>query len=348
MNLDELSRLVEGEAVAIRGRATLEPAGGPGDKVFPPTHSLGDNEKRERRPGAKYAFETRRRNGENVLCVLLDSVQSQANRMEGALQALWVEKKLALPVIEVDLSEAAPEVGKVTSLSAPHRIADALLRDSVVIENGRSSLFRMSAMGKSFTDASPHNAGPLFKMCPTGLIFGLWDSTGPKGGLGAKFARLLTSEIVGIGATKGVKTASRIDPACIVTDSARIYVSASPTSSGSRWTPFWQDAKPIDPEKPLAEDNARKWGGKRKGGQAECNKPQQCSACDRRGRWGCDHRLCGADGCAIAGRASTSEVCRRRSRSPRCAGGARVGCCTSGREGRLRFAFTMSSGSALE
>ncbi|MGD0359491.1 MAG: type I-U CRISPR-associated RAMP protein Csb1/Cas7u [Bryobacteraceae bacterium] len=166
----------------------LEPAGGSGDKVFPPSHKVGDNEKRA---GAKYAFETRRSGGKDVACVLIDSVQSQANRMEEALQALWDEKKLTLPVIEVDFSKVAPDVGRVTSLTAPHRVADALLRDSFIAEDGKEKLFRSSTFGKSFTDASLRNAGPLFRVCPTALVFGIWDSTGPKGGLGAKFDRSL-------------------------------------------------------------------------------------------------------------------------------------------------------------
>ena len=62
VTLQELRKLVE-EAVAIRGRAKLEPAGGAGDKVFPPSHSVSD---RETRDGAKYAFETRRRDGNDV------------------------------------------------------------------------------------------------------------------------------------------------------------------------------------------------------------------------------------------------------------------------------------------
>lgn len=60
ITLDELRKFVEGDAVAIRGRSVLEPAGGPGDKVFPPSHSVGDKEKGA---GAKYAFEKRRRGG---------------------------------------------------------------------------------------------------------------------------------------------------------------------------------------------------------------------------------------------------------------------------------------------
>jgi CRISPR-associated protein Csb1 len=243
VTLAQLRKLVEEDAVAIRGRAVLEPAGGPGDKVFPPSHSV-----RETRDGAKYAFETRRRNGNDVRCVLIDSVQSQANRMEEALQALWADRKLRLPVIEVDLSGAAPDVGKVTSLTAPHRVADALLRDSFVNENGTQKLFRSSEIGRSFADASPRNAAPLFKVCPTGLVFGMWDSTGPKGGLGAKFQRALTSEIVGIGAGAGVKTSSRIDPAGIVTRAAEIYETEN---AEERWTHEPDQAKKDAKGKPV-------------------------------------------------------------------------------------------------
>lgn len=231
LNAQQLSELVAGDAVAIRGVATLEPAGGQGDKIFPPTHAVDD-----KKPGAKYAFETRRIDGQDKKCVLIDSVQSQANRMEEALQALWDEQKIALPVVSVDFSSIAPEVGRVTSLTAPHRIADALLRDSLL----DGQLFRLSETGKSFTDASTRNATALFKVCPTGLVFGLWDSTGPKGGLGAKFQRALVSEIVGINAAHGSKTASRIDPLNILKKAADIYVAAD---SDERWTTDIEKAK---------------------------------------------------------------------------------------------------------
>lgn len=235
LTYDQLKELVSGDTVAIRGMATLEPAGGPGDKVFPPTHALDDKDKRSPRPGAKYAFETRRIGGQDVACVLLDSVQSQANRMEEALQALWEEKKIALPIVSVDFSSIAPEVGRVTSLTAPHRIADALLRDSLL----DGQLFRLSEIGKSFSDASTKNATALFKVCPTGLVFGLWDSTGPKGGLGAKFQRALVSEIVGIHASAGTKTESRIDPLNILKKAADIYEA----DGDERWTTDIEKAK---------------------------------------------------------------------------------------------------------
>jgi CRISPR-associated protein Csb1 len=265
-DLPQLKKLVDGNAVAIRGKATLQPAGGPGDKIFPPTHSVDD---RKNSAGAKYAFEERRLPGGVIeRCVLLDSVQSQANRMEEALQALWADKKITLPVIAVSFTDIAPEVGIVTSLSAPHRIADALLRDSLCDDK----LFRLSELGKSFTDASSRNAGALFRVCPTALVFGMWDSTGPKGGLGAKFERALTSEIVGIGAMCGVKTSSRIDPVSIMKDSATIFVAKDRDAEGNlTWTTEVLGAEPLDATKPpqKAEDAAlvRKWGKKDKAGK---------------------------------------------------------------------------------
>lgn len=270
LTIDLLRRLVAGDdnadaAVAIRGTATLEPAGGPGDKVFPPTHSVDKN---ERRPGAKYAFERRRIRGEAVDCVLIDSVQSQANRMEEALEALWTSRKIALPVIAVDFSNVAPDVGVVTSLSAPHRVADALLRDSMVGE----TFFRLSEIGRSFTDATAKNAAPLFKVCPTGLVFGLWDSTGPKGGLGSKFARALVSEIVGVGATVGSKTSSRIDPASIITSAGPVFVAKEPGPDGKpTWTLNVMEAKPLKEDKlPKDEQDVgavEKWGKAEKAGK---------------------------------------------------------------------------------
>ncbi len=276
LTIDLLRDLVAGEAVALRGTATLEPAGGPNDKVFPPTHSVRGKKdddllrmKPDDRRGIKYAFETRRIDRQDVNCVLLDSVQSQANRMEEALQALWADKRIALPVISVDFSEVAPDVGTVTSLSAPHRVADALLRDSLTAEG---TLFRLSPLGQSFTDATAKNAEALFTVCPTGLVFGLWDSTGPRGGLGAKFARSLVSEIVGIGATVGSKTASRIDPASIVTNAGPVFVARELGADGMpTWTHDVMAAKPIKADKPPKTsddvDLVEKWGTADKAGK---------------------------------------------------------------------------------
>jgi CRISPR-associated protein Csb1 len=140
--------------------------------------------------------------------VLLDSVQSQANRIEDALQDAVDRGLISIPVISVEFGDQVADVQRVTSLQAPHRIADAILRDSLY----EGTPFRASDVGKAITDCSLSNATSLFRYCPHALILGVWDSTGPKGGLGAKFARALVSEIVGVDAVIGTKTSSRIDP----------------------------------------------------------------------------------------------------------------------------------------
>ena len=205
LSLTELNALVGADGVAIRVRQRLQPAGGVGDKVFPPTYATGENK-------LKHAGETRRIDGKDVPCVLLDSVASQANRMEEALLAAWEQNELSFPVIGVDFS-GDPELvdlGSVTTLQAPHRIADAILRDATDAEG--TTLFRNMPEGRAFTEANNRNASAVYALCPTALIFGVWDSTGPKGGLGAKFQRALTSEVVAIGASAGRKVGSRIDP----------------------------------------------------------------------------------------------------------------------------------------
>lgn len=211
LTFERVKELVAGQGVALRVRQRLQPAGGPGTKVFPPTYAVEitrDNLN-------KYAMETRRIDGVDKKSVLLDSVASQANRMEEALQAAWEAGALAFPVISVDFSQdpALVDLGKVTTLQAPHRIADAILRDSTG-EDGKT-LFRDLPAGKAYTDARPNHATAVYRYCPTALLFGVWDSTGPKGGLGAKFARALTSEIVGVGAEVGAKVSSRLDPLAI-------------------------------------------------------------------------------------------------------------------------------------
>lgn len=214
LTFEKLKSAVSGSAAAFRCRNKLQPAGGEGDKVFPPTYA-----------GAVYAVEKRKipERSEPVQCVLLDSVQSQANRMEEALQKTVNSGDLAIPLIQVDFSDYAPtgneeedrqngkfrdDIGKITSLQVPHRLADAILRDSQYADID----FRDSEHGKGINTASLRNATPIFQLCPTALLFGMWDSTGPKGGLGVKFERAMVSEVVGINASFGVKTVSRIDP----------------------------------------------------------------------------------------------------------------------------------------
>ncbi len=204
LSYEVLKQAVSGNAAAIRTITRLEPAGGPGDKLFPPTYV------KEGKAETKYALETRRIGGREARVVLIDSVASQANRMEEALLEGWRRGELRFPVVQVDFSKekGLEDLEQITALQAPHRIADAILRDSLL--DGQP--FRMTPVGTAFTESTPNRATGMYRYCPTALIFGIWDSTGPKGGMGAKFQRCITSEIVGVDAVTGVKTASRLDP----------------------------------------------------------------------------------------------------------------------------------------
>lgn len=209
LNLDSIKEALFGNAAAFRSVTEYHPAGGAGDKIFPPTYE-----------GGRYATESRRINGEDINCVLLDSVQSQANRMELALLEEWESGRASVPVISVDFNVPdLPKPFRVTSLEAPHRIADALLRDSEL----DGVMFRQSDTGKRLDTLDARNATVLFELCPTALVFGMWDSTGPRGGLGVKFQRALVSEVIGLHAIQGRKTSSRIDPAQILRNAGPVY-----------------------------------------------------------------------------------------------------------------------------
>lgn len=240
LTYDVLRSAVDGAGIAIRSVTRLEPVGGPGDKLFPPTFGDEvyvppplDDPKLQINRRTKYAVEWRRVDRKSRLCVLLDSVASQANRMEEALLDGWEADELGFPMVRVDFTDQDHQDpaldlstlggdGYLTVLEVPHRLADALLRDSLL----DGVPFRYSNIGRRFTEASPVNASALYELCPPALVFGQWDSTGPKGGLGSKFQRALVSEIVGIGAELGVKTASRIDPTGI--EKTSIYQAADP------------------------------------------------------------------------------------------------------------------------
>ena len=224
LGLETVRDAVAGTAAAFRCVTDYQPAGGPGDKVFPPTYEGGKSATEERIDPAT---------GEVRPCVLLDSVQSQANRMELALLEAHRAGKVQLPLIVTRFNQdELLRKFAITSLEAPHRAADALFRDSLL--NG--VIFRKSDKGRILDTVDVRNATGLFGLCPTALVFGLWDSTGPRGGLGAKFQRALVSEIVGYDAVTGVKTSSRSDPAQIMLGAGPLYRREPEQEDAPHWT----------------------------------------------------------------------------------------------------------------
>ena len=224
INLETLKDALRQDA-AFRRVRRLQPIGGKGDKIFPPTYPGERNNDPPR-----HVFERRHVDGEEVWCVLIDSVQSQANRLEEALLAAADEDPgdggVSLPYVAVDFHGTGLDpLERITSLEAPHRIYDAILRDSLL----NDVAFMQSDEGRRLAAAKPGDATALLELSPTALVFGAWHSQGEGGGLGAKFPRTLVSEIMAIDTpvevaavdersgqaqvrTAGRRTGSRIDP----------------------------------------------------------------------------------------------------------------------------------------
>jgi CRISPR-associated protein Csb1 len=184
----QLTEMVK-TASAVRLKQKLVPDGGSGEKIFPPTFA-----------GGMYCWEQRKIEGRSVPCVLLDSVASQANRLEESLAELVAADAIELPRLVVGFADDLADLGEISTLAAPHRVFDAIFRDS---NSKDGKPFFKSDLYKQLTTCNIRNATALFASCPSALLFGCWDSTGAAGGLGNKFARAVTSEIVGINAEWG-------------------------------------------------------------------------------------------------------------------------------------------------
>ena len=243
-----LSSLIEAIAnhAAFRRVQRLQPVGGVGDKLFPPTYPPPRDAGRDAPP--RHVFERRRVNGGDVWCVLIDSVQSQANRLEEALLTAAEQGGIRIPYVTVDFRAAGLDpLERITSLDAPHRIYDAILRDS--LKDGEP--FMQSPAGRRLAAAKLADATALLEVSPTALLFGAWHSQGEGGGLGAKFPRALVSEIMGIDTpvdeipnrrtgeveprTAGQRTGSRIDPLGVL---RKVEV----FKGGSGWSPDQKEA----------------------------------------------------------------------------------------------------------
>jgi CRISPR-associated protein Csb1 len=254
---------VAGAAVGIRCRTELQPLGGTGDKVFPPTYALDGDAK------TKYALEERlvpSADGcarEVVQAVVLDSVASQANRFELALLDAIRRGDLAVPVTSVDFAGSGlAGLDKVSDYEAPHRIFDSLLRDSY----DEGNLFRNGTAGRAITGAKPRDAAGLYYHSPHTLVFGGWDSTGPRGARGSRYERAITSEIVALGITQGSRTASRIDPVGIEKSAGPLYASAN----GASWEIEPASAALDEKGKPLLL-------GAKEGVKGETGRPSQAN-----------------------------------------------------------------------
>jgi CRISPR-associated protein Csb1 len=88
----------------------------------------------------------------------------------------WDRKRISLPVISLRFQgKGIKKPFRVTSLDAPHRIGDALLRDALLDGDAGPAV----GVGSALNDATPANATRLSSRARR-LLFDMWDSTGPR------------------------------------------------------------------------------------------------------------------------------------------------------------------------
>lgn len=171
------------------------------------------------------------RTSDGKQAIVVDSVASQANRMEAALKL--VADQIDYPLFVVDGVERVG--GRNTSLDWPHRHADAHWRllQGQAVADGLITEGEVEAVH----DATVWDADALLRWFPASVLFGWWSSTPGKLKAGAKTsnqkvldalldtrsktgansaaarsARVVTSEIIALGVSVAPRLGSRIDP----------------------------------------------------------------------------------------------------------------------------------------
>ncbi len=163
-------------AVALYFRQSLIPVEGAGSPFFPPT--FADSAQNTRDLG--YNIDVL---GDGTKVALVDSVGSQANRMEPVfLQARDGESEnpraRLVPQIEIAYGD-----GKAVSiLEAGHRLGDAIVRASELKDRARAAF-------NAFLDGG--DATPLARIAPTSIVFGVWDSRDTQ----AKLPRIVQASV---------------------------------------------------------------------------------------------------------------------------------------------------------
>lgn len=180
--------------------------------VYPPTYEQG-----------RHIFRPAWIEGQEREAVLLDSVQSQANRIELAVLDAYRRKRIKYPDIKLVVNaQTGKESYSVLELS--HRVYDAALRMSTV----DGIPFGKSEIGQALYSARTERASELYRHAPITLALGGWDSHGGGGPLVAKLPRLITSEIVGLDAKPVTRAAVKFDPMDIRKDAGPLYESKDP------------------------------------------------------------------------------------------------------------------------
>lgn len=168
-------------------REHLMPVEGHDGVVFPATFAAGDGFKGGYNIDGPF---TGQPDGENVC--LIDSVGSQANRVEPE----FAREKYQSLVPQITIS--AGDEKRVNLLEAGHRAGDAVVRCTDLAQT----------INNAFKSVRKGDAGPLAKIAPTSLVFGVWDSRDTQ----AKLPRIVGSTIRAFNVRKLTRGAVYIPP----------------------------------------------------------------------------------------------------------------------------------------
>jgi len=175
------------------------------NKVFPPTYKGKDKEweyHTEKRLSKDYP-----ENKEDgvVGIVILDSIQSCANRMEDAAEDALKRKLFALGNAAIRFKNGSVY----SSFRMPHRIHDAAMRDCTI--NGVD--FAYTDIGKKLYGSDLEVAAKTaFQFCPCALLFGCWCSQVNNTSRGFKSGRFAINEVFAAYVSETHRTGGRMDP----------------------------------------------------------------------------------------------------------------------------------------
>jgi CRISPR-associated protein Csb1 len=239
MRLQELTN-----AQALRSIVKLEPVEGPGGRVFPPTFPAEEGTKGRQK--FRHAVEEV---GDGRKRVLIDSVASQANRQEAALVEARKAGLIDFSDVYVDLSDTNAGIDVLSATEMPHRLSDAILRDSEI----DGVPFAKSAVGQRILSATRHDLSPLLELSPTSVVYGCWFS-GFKIAQPLKQQRCVVSEIWAENAILGKAAGSRIDPLGMkrkvtfyeTEDGGWTALEEEAVKSGSKPKKFGKEGKPSE------------------------------------------------------------------------------------------------------
>lgn len=162
--------LTDFHSVAVVATQPLRPAQGKGTPFFPPTYLGADN-------GPTYCISTML--GGRNLCVV-DSVQSQANRIEEAFLAPPYRELVRRVTVTAKLPN--DETRTLDMLQLGHRLADAAVAFSDLADQANAAM-------RSFVQGPQEIAA----LSPMSLLMGLWESRGE--GTQLKIPRAFSAEI---------------------------------------------------------------------------------------------------------------------------------------------------------